>query len=64
VDELCGLLGYSEIFFFDFLTLEDGAARLSRNVGTELPLAAVQYPRRVQASAFCMVDVALSFTSC
>jgi hypothetical protein len=24
-------------FFFDFLTLEDGTGRLSRNVGTELP---------------------------
>jgi hypothetical protein len=27
-----------KIFFLEFLTLEDGADRLSRNVGTELPL--------------------------
>ena len=28
------------IFFLDFLTLEDGTHRLTRNVGTELPLSA------------------------
>jgi hypothetical protein len=28
---------------FDFLTLEDGTDRLSRNVGTELPFNAAQY---------------------
>jgi hypothetical protein len=27
-------------FFLDILTLEDGTERLSRNVGTELPLYA------------------------
>jgi hypothetical protein len=27
-------------FFLDFLTLEDGTYRLSRNVGTDLPLNA------------------------
>jgi hypothetical protein len=32
----------------DFLTLEDGTNRLSRNIGTELPLYAAQYPRRAQ----------------
>jgi hypothetical protein len=27
--------------FLDFLTLEDGTNKLSRNIGTELPLSAV-----------------------
>jgi hypothetical protein len=35
----------------DFLTLEDGTDRLSRNVGTELPLNAALYPRRAQISS-------------
>jgi len=33
-----------------FLTLEDGTDRLSRNVGTELPLYAAEYPRRAHIS--------------
>ena len=32
------------------LTPEDGTDRLSRNVGTELPLDAAWYPRRAQVS--------------
>ena len=34
--------------FLDFLSLEDETDGLSRNVGMELPLYAVQYPRRPQ----------------
>jgi len=34
--------------FLEFLTLEDGADRLSRNVGKELPLYAAQHPRTAQ----------------
>jgi len=33
-----------------FLTLEDGTDRLSRNVGTELPIYAAEYPRRAHIS--------------
>jgi hypothetical protein len=32
--------------YLDLFTLEDEADRLSRNVGTELPLYAVLYPRK------------------
>ena len=35
----------------DFLTLEDGTDRLSRNVGKELPVCAALYPRRGQMSS-------------
>jgi hypothetical protein len=34
----------------DFLTVEYGTDRLSRKVGTELPIYAAQYPRKVQIS--------------
>jgi hypothetical protein len=34
----------------DFLTREDGTGRLSRNVGKELSLYPVKYPRRAQVS--------------
>jgi hypothetical protein len=37
--------------FFDFLTLEDGTDRLSRNVGIELPLGAAYCPRRAKISS-------------
>jgi hypothetical protein len=36
--------------FLDFLTLEDGTDRLSRNVGKGLPLDAALYLRRVHIS--------------
>jgi hypothetical protein len=39
VDEICALLVYNAVFL-EALTLEDGADRLSRNVGKELPLDA------------------------
>jgi hypothetical protein len=32
----------------DFLTLEDGNDRLSRNVGAELPHYTTKYPRKAQ----------------
>ena len=35
----------------DFLTLEDGTDRLSRNIVMELPLLAAQYRRRGQISS-------------
>jgi hypothetical protein len=35
----------------DFLTLEDGTDRLSRNVRTELPLYVMQYARGAQISS-------------
>jgi hypothetical protein len=44
--------------FFDFLTLEDGTGRLSRNVGKELPLDAAQHPRIVQISTLMLTVVA------
>jgi hypothetical protein len=39
VYEICALLGFF-FFFLDFLTLEDGTDRLSRNISKELPLYA------------------------
>ena len=59
VDEICALLGYyaassgSPLPMFrdkDFLTLEDGPDRLSRNVGIGLPLDSVQYRTTAQIS--------------
>ena len=40
------------LFFLDFLTLEDEADMLSRNVGNKLPPHAVQYPRRAHIPSF------------
>ena len=40
---------HAVLTLLDFLTFEDGADRLSRNVSKELPLYAA-YPRRVQNS--------------
>jgi hypothetical protein len=37
----------------DFFTLQDGADRLYRNVGTELSLYNEKYLRRAQISALC-----------
>jgi hypothetical protein len=40
--KVCSILGYYDAkrkFFLDFLTLEDGADRLIRNVGKDLPLS-------------------------
>jgi len=38
-------------FFLDFLKIEDGTGRLSRNVGKVIPLRAAQYPRRAHISS-------------
>ena len=43
----------------DFLTLEDGTDRLSRNVGTELSLYAAQYLRGLHISHDYLVMQAL-----
>jgi hypothetical protein len=39
-----------EEFFLDCLTLENGADKLSRNVGNQLPTYVVQHPRRAETS--------------
>jgi hypothetical protein len=44
-------MNYGSNYFLDVLIIEDGNDRLSRNAGTELPLNAVQYPRRAQLSS-------------
>ena len=36
--------------FLDFLTLEDGTGKFSRNVGIELPPCAAKYERKAQVS--------------
>ena len=55
-DEAKKLLHNSVIYFYapfrtvheDCMTPEDGAERLSRNVGTEIPFCAAENPRTVQ----------------
>jgi hypothetical protein len=47
MDLIFGGHEFQEDFLY-FLVLEDGTDRLSRNVGTELPPYAAQYPRRAQ----------------
>jgi hypothetical protein len=37
-----------KFFLLEFLTLQDGTGRLSRNVGTELPLDDASNPRKGQ----------------
>jgi hypothetical protein len=58
-DEICALLEYyatmsgsSVPTIRDFLTPEDGTDRLTRNVGTQLPLSAAQYPRSAKISSW------------
>jgi hypothetical protein len=46
--KVCSILGYYDAkseFFFDFLSLEDGADRLFWNVVKDLPLFFEYYPR-------------------
>jgi len=43
-------LTYFSSGFLEFLTLEDGTDRLSRNVGKKLPIVAAKQPRRAQFS--------------
>ena len=50
-------------FFLDFLTPEDGSDRLSRNVGTGLPLYAAEYHRRAQISEILVSRVTGSLGS-
>jgi hypothetical protein len=59
VGDICGLLGYyaassgNPLPMFrdkDFLTLDDGTDRLSRNVGIGLPLDSAQYRTTAQIS--------------
>jgi hypothetical protein len=47
---IVSVVSHDVFFLLDFLTPEAGTNRLSRNVGKELPLGAVQYPRRVRIS--------------
>ena len=50
-------------FLSDFLTPEDGSDRLSRNVGTGLPLYAAEYHRRAQISEILVSRVTGSLRS-
>ena len=50
-------------FFLDFLTSEDGSDRLSRNVGTGLPLYSAEYHRRAQISEIIVSRVTGSLGS-
>jgi hypothetical protein len=50
-------------FFVDFFTPEDGSSRLSRNVGTGLPLYAAEYHRRAQVSEILVSRVTGSLGS-
>jgi hypothetical protein len=50
--------------FLDFLTLEDGTDRLSRNVGKELPPYAAQYARTAQNSSTSRPESEVTQVSC
>jgi hypothetical protein len=41
---------FIEFLFLDFLTLEDGTHRLSRNISEEMPPVDAEDPRRLQNS--------------
>src|SRR5215469_9361195 len=44
------VLTYFSSGLLEFLTLEDGTNRLSRNVGKELPIVTAKQPKRAQFS--------------